>query len=36
LRKRAQQARRRCSDGQEVLLSGPSEISFSGISFRVK
>jgi hypothetical protein len=36
LRKRAQQARRRCIDGQEVLLTGPSEISFSGISFRAK
>ena len=35
LRKRAKLARRRCSDGKEVFLTGPSEISLAGISFRV-
>lgn len=35
LRRRARQARRRC-DGQEVFLTGPSEISLAGITFRVK
>jgi hypothetical protein len=37
LRRRALKARRhRCTDGKEVMLRGPSEVSLSGISFRVK
>lgn len=36
LRMRARKARRRCSDNKEVFLTGPSEISLAGISFRAK